>query len=339
MEPTQRRTDIPVLMLHNLDPAWGSEETADAIKNVEKLKTELSKEGHPVVVVPVADDALTAVLQPYPPDDYVVFNWCEELPGWPRSENRVAEILEALNFAYTGASPQVLASSWDKVATKELLIKNGIPTPAGMVVDTGDVDFWDRFPAIVKPTMEHCSFGISTDAVVMDRHELTERVLFVRDNFNQPALVEDFIDGREFHVTLWGNGVIHALPAAEMDFSAFNNIKDRLCTFDSKFTPGSVHYENIEMRIPAPLDETQLARLNQTAVRAYNAMGCRDYARIDLRSGNGHFYVLDINPNADFSPDTSTVYAAESSGLSYGALASWLVNLAALRHPVFARRI
>jgi len=326
-------------MLHNLDPAWGDAGMADAVETVEKLKSELSEEGHPVVVAQVVDHALGEVLRPYSPDEFVIFNWCEELPGLPRSDNRVAEILEDLNFAYTGSSPQVLAFSWDKAATKALLIENGIPTPDGRLVAPEEVDGWDRFPAIVKPAMEHCSLGISTDAVVMDRHELRERVLFVRNKFNQPALVEDFIDGREFHVTLWGNGMIHALPAVEMDFGAFDNIRDRLCTFDSKFTPGSEHYENIEMRIPAPLDESQLAGLYRTAIRAYKAMGCRDYGRIDMRSGNGHYYVLDINPNADFSPDTSTVYAAEASGLSYGAMASWLVNLAALRHPLFSRRI
>jgi D-alanine-D-alanine ligase len=122
-----------------------------------------------------------------------------------------------------------------------------------------------------------------------------------------------------------------------MDFSAFENLKDRLCTFDAKFTPGSTHYEKIETRIPASLDQTQLACLNSTARKAYKALGCRDYARIDLRMDNDIFYVLDVNPNADFSPDTSLVYTAEAAGLSYGAIASCLINLAAQRHPLFSQ--
>ncbi|MBN2402663.1 MAG: ATP-grasp domain-containing protein [Spirochaetes bacterium] len=336
MEPTQRRTDIPVLMLHDIDPAWESSEKASAFGAVEKLKTELRNEGHPVIDVPLLDHALEEALQPFHPDDYVVFNWCEGLPGLPRSENVVAEILENLNFAYTGACSEVLAFSWDKAATKKLLLSKGIPTPAAMVVNEDNIEEWDRFPAIVKPTFEHCSLGITGDAVVMDKHELEHQVRFVNDNLQQPAMVEDFIDGREFHVTLWGNGTIHALPPAEMDFAAFKDIKDRVCTFDSKFTPGSSHYENIILRIPAELDEEQLELLNRTAIRAYRAIGCRDYARVDIRMENGIYYVLDINPNSDFSPDTSSIYAAEISGLSYGAIASCLINLAARRHPVYS---
>ncbi len=125
MEPTQRRTDIPVLMLHNLDPSWDSAETAVAVESAEKLATELNKEGHPVLVVPVTDAALGEVLQPYPPEDYVVFNWCEELPGCPRSDATVAGILESLKFAYTGSSSKVLSLSWDKLAVKQMLNNMG----------------------------------------------------------------------------------------------------------------------------------------------------------------------------------------------------------------------
>jgi D-alanine-D-alanine ligase len=337
MKSTLRRTDIPVLMLYNVNPIWEPADKAVAMEAAEQLIAELRGEGHPVVGVPVADDGLARILHAYHPDDYIVLNWCEELPGQPHSDAAVAEILEALDFSFTGSSSQVLAFSWDKAETKELLHKRGIPTPVGKIVGTKEVGCWDRFPAIVKPAREHCSFGITTDAVVADRRELMDRVAFIRDNFDQPALVEDFIDGREFHVTLWGNGDIRPLPAAEMDFSAFENLKDRLCTFDSKFTPGSAHYEKIELRVPAPLDEAQLIDLNGTSIQAYRAMGCRDYARIDLRMGNGCFYVLDVNPNADLSPDTSLVYAAEAAGFSYGAVASYLVNLAAQRHPVFSQ--
>jgi len=128
------------------------------------------------------------------------------------------------------------------------------------------------------------------------------------------------------------------LPPAEMDFSAFGDMKDRLCTYESKFCPGSTHYENIEVRIPAELNDEELALLKQTSIAAYKAVGCRDFGRIDLRRRNGIYYVLDINPNADFSPDTSSIYAAELAGFSYGAMASCLVNLAALRHPIYSSR-
>ncbi len=309
-----RRTDISLLLLYNVDPRWEPADTAMVLDAVSKLQHALREEGHPVSDVPVYSADLTEILSAFRPDQHIVFNWCDELPGLARGDVRVAHILERLNFAYTGSPPATLEVSWDKSHVKTLLSRNGIPTPRWQVYASAVQDGWQLFPAIVKPAFEHCSVGITTDAVVLDFGELKERVAFVQDVLRQPALVEDFIDGREFHVTLMGNGDINLLPAAEMDFSAFENVRDRLCTFDSKFTPGSVHYENINLRVPASLDERQYLALKQTALRAYRVVGCRDYARIDLRLRNGTFFVLDINPNPDFSADTSLVYAAEAAG-------------------------
>jgi D-alanine-D-alanine ligase len=338
MESEERRTDLPVLLLHNIDASWGAEEIASAVESVNKMKFALRQEGHPVVDVPVQSTNLAGILKKFQPEDHIVLNWCEELPGVPRSDVTVAQLLETMKFSYTGSTPEVLSFSWNKAAVKTLLDENHIATPCWQMLSGRQSPEWDCFPAIVKPAFEHCSNGITTDAVVLNPAELMKRVAFVQDKFQQPALVEDFIDGREFHVTIWGNGSIEMLPPAEMDFSAFNNLKDRLCTFDSKFTPGSLHYEKIEIRIPAALDEHENLKLKQISMRAYQNMGCRDYARIDLRLRNGIFYVLDINPNADISPDTSLAYAAEAAGLTYGILCSRLVNFAAQRHPIYGCR-
>jgi D-alanine-D-alanine ligase len=338
MESEIRRTDLPVLLLHNIDTSWEAEETACTVDSVNKMKFALMQEGHPVVDVPVKSTDLVKILKRFRPEEHIVLNWCEELPGIPRSDAEVVRQLEKMKFSYTGSTAEVLSMSWNKAAVKALLNEKQIPTPSWKVVSDQKPPDWDCFPAIVKPAFEHCSNGITTDAVVLNHAELMKRVAFVQNRFRQPALVEDFIDGREFHVTIWGNGSIEILPPAEMDFSAFNNLKDRLCTFDSKFTPGSVHYEKIEIRIPAALDEQENLELKKISLRAYQMMGCRDYARIDLRLRNSIFYVLDVNPNADISPDTSLVYAAEAAGLTYGILCSRLVNFAAQRHPIYGCR-
>jgi D-alanine-D-alanine ligase len=334
MTPVKQRTDLAVLLLHNVDSSWEVSEIAALNEAVSAMTCALMKEGHPVVEVPVTHGNLEEILKPFSPENYIVFNWCEELPGIPHSDVMVTEILENLKFAYTGASPQVLSLSWDKAAVKILLNQNKIPLPRWRLFSTSEPEGWDCFPAIVKPAYEHCSFGISAEAVVMNTKDLMKRISFVWDTFKQPAIVEDFIDGREFHVTLWGNSDVEMLPPAEMDFAAFKNLRDRLCTFDSKFKPGSLHYENIDMRIPAKLTAREIRRLKKTALQTYQATGCRDYARIDLRLREGVFYVLDVNPNADISPETSMVYAAETVGLTYGDVGSRLINLAARRHPV-----
>jgi D-alanine-D-alanine ligase len=152
------------------------------------------------------------------------------------------------------------------------------------------------------------------------------------------ALVEDFIDGREFHVSLWGNGRVEMLPPAEMDFSAFSDVHDRICTYEAKFQPGSVHYETISTVIPTTLSEVELAELERISLKAYKSIGCRDYGRIDVRLRDGVFYVLDINPNPDISEDASMASAAEHAGYTHGDMARYLISLASRRHPVFGRK-
>lgn len=326
-------TDGQVLLLYNIDPLWGQAENDNVLVIVQQMKTALEQEGHSVVPLGVESPDIENVLAPYDPREYVVFNWCEDLPGIQKGDVVTAEALERNRFCYTGSPPHVLSLSWDKAAVKRILEKHRIPTPSWQLFKTARVNGWKNYPAIVKPAFEHCSNGITTDAVVLNDRELAERVAYVLEKFQQPALIEDFIDGREFHVTLWGNGRIEMLPPAEMDFSAFENVKDRLCTYDSKFIPGSLHYEKIELQVPAPLDENQLREIERISQQAYQALGCRDYARIDLRLREDTFYVLDVNPNADITPDASLAYAVEAAGLSYGYFASTLVNLAAQRHP------
>jgi D-alanine-D-alanine ligase len=331
------RTSLPVLLLYNLDPAWPPDDVAEAQREVTALEAALGEAGHIVTAVAVQDADLTRHLRGYHPQEFVVFNSCEELPGVAHSEAMVAQVLEMLGFAYTGSPAAVLALSWDKANVNRLLDRHGLPTPRWRVYECAQVDGWDCFPAIVKPAYEHCSLGVTTGAVVLTHSELDRRIAYVLEEFDQPALVEDFVDGREFHVTLWGNGAIQMLPPAEMDFAAFQDIRERVCTYDSKFRPGSPHYENIQVHVPAPLEPEEYRRLERVALATYRACGCRDYARLDLRLRDGTFYVLDVNPNPDISPETSMAEAARLAGHSYHTMIGHLVHLAAQRHPLSGR--
>lgn len=337
MAATHTRTDLPVLLLHDLDSTWAASDIEEALRDVDRLTKGLQELGHPVTKVPLSNTELDACLSEYDPDQHIVFNWCESLPGVPYSDVLVAQTLDAMGFTYTGSTAAVLALSWNKGTVKGLLHQRGIPTPHWKIYTQARAIDWNCFPAIVKPAHEHCSYGVTPESVVLTPEELCERIAYVLDVFHQPALVEDFIDGREFHVTVWGNGDMRVLPPAEMDFSAFLDVHDRLCTFDSKFCPGSLHYDRIQLRLPAPLTEDKRRQLEQTALAAYYALGCRDYGRLDIRLRNDIFYVLDVNPNPDISSETSTVYAAAEAGFSYQAMASYLINLAAKRHPTFRR--
>lgn len=330
---------IPVLVLHNLDPTWSPKELQEAKEQVGLLMESLRAEGHPVGEQRITDSLLSMRLAKWDPAKLVVLNWCEAIPGLERSEPLVALALEALGFTYTGSPAEVLSLSWDKRSVKRILSKARIRTPRWKAYLTPTCGDWKTFPAIVKPALEHCSLGLSPKSVVMDARELAEQVERVLDEMKQPAMVEDFIDGPEFHVNLWGNGVVQMLPPAEMDFSSFQDPRDRLCTFDSKFTPGSLHYEGIRVKVPSSLCSSRLKSLQRIALKTYMAVGCRDYARLDLRLREDQFYVLDVNPNPDISSDTSLALCAEHAGHTYGSMLSHLVRLAAQRHPVFGRAL
>jgi D-alanine-D-alanine ligase len=329
--------DLPVLLLYNIDPAWEPGEQDEAVTATQELIEALRQVGHPVTPVQVNDLDLRQFLSPYHPDHFVVLNWCEAIPGIAHSDALAAETLEEMGFTYSGSPPPVLRLSGDKEKVKDVLLRASVPAPQGCVCPAAQDVPWNRFPAIVKPVREHCSIGITPEAVVLDEDALIERIAFVIETYRQPALVEEFIDGREFRVTLWGNEDVEVLPPVEMEFSAFSDLRERLCSWDAKFTPGSRHYTEIRTVAPAPLTAEELRLLEEVSRAAYRAMKIRDYARFDFRLRDGIFYLLDPNPNPDISADASLALTAELAGYSYGHMGSRLVRLAAKRHRVFGK--
>jgi len=329
------KTDLPVLLLHNIDYAWPQEEIDMCFELGKRMTEEMRAAGHSVIRLRLEDDKLSSLLSSYDPAEFVVFNWCEEIPGIPRSSWMVAQELERQGFTYTGADYPSLVFSQDKRQVQQRLKEAGIPTPFWKIYSTASVEDWDLFPAIVKPAFEHYSLGISRESVVVSPAELLNRVNYVIAKHQQPVLVEEFIDGREFHVGVVGNGNLHMLPPAEIDFSVFDDIHDRLCTYEANFVSTSIAYQSTFAKLPIPFTSEELGRLESVVLGAYRATGCRDYARMDVRMRDDRFYILDVNHNADISPDGSLIKAAEMIGYPYGLFGSLLVTLASERHPVF----
>jgi len=329
------QTDLPVLLFHNLDRSWPQEDINMCLELGEMMTAAMQAAGHPVIRARLEDDRLSDLLSQYDPSKLVVFNWCEEVPGIPRSSWMVAQELERQGFTYTGADYPALVLSQDKRQVQQRLKEACIPTPVWRIYYSASQLDWDLFPAIVKPSFEHYSLGIARESVVQSPTELIKRIRYVIDKHQQPALVEEFIDGREFHVGVIGNVQLQMLPPAEIDFSAFSDIHDRLCTYDTNFNPDSLSYQSVCARLPIDFTPEELACMERVVLGAYRATSCRDYARMDLRLRDGVFYILDVNHNADISPDTSLIKAAEMIGFPYGHFGSLLVNLAAERHPIF----
>ena len=336
MHSRRDAAELPVLVIYNLDSAWDRYEKRNQTIEVRRMRSSLDQLGHPVSLLKITDDKLHEILSEYQPDEWIIMNLCEEIPGQPHSEAEVAAALEQRNMVYTGSSPETINNCENKHYVKQTLVEHGLPTPLWRIYEKPVAANWKKFPAIVKPASEHCSLGVSSESVVLNRAELERQIDFIICSFDQPAIVEDFIDGREFHVSLIGNDRLLMLPPVEMDYSRCTDIHDRLCTYDAKHKPGSKHYEIIGTQIPARLTAWELGDLERICIECFRVFECRDYARLDIRLRNGVFYVLDINPNPDISSNASMAYAAEHIGMSFGELGSRLIRLAASRHPLLA---
>lgn len=330
---------MKVLVLYNIDHDWDKDEIRCARKSNKVLYDALKDEGITAYLEELNSPYLENTLIKYNPDDTIVFNLCESLPGIRHSEKRVVQTIENMGFTYTGNDPELIDLSYDKQKVKDILVSLGIMVPIGKVITPEEADDWTLFPAIVKPSREHCSLTITEKSVVYDPSSLKLQIQLVNDELKQPALVEDFIDGREFRVSVWNNDPPEILPLVEMGFSAFCEPHKRICTYGSKFIPGSEHYKKIESLIPASIDKKLIRKLEKDVTRMWKRLGCLDYARFDCRLRDDIFYFLDFNPNNDISHDASFAMAAEMTGCSYSRMVKRIVMMAAERHPVFGEKI
>ncbi len=305
---------------------------ADVASVAQGIAEALSDQAHEVHLVPVDADLvhLRDRLRELSPD--CAFNLCESVAGDARLESAVPLILELLGIPFTGSPPQALSSALYKDRVKDKLVAFGVSTPKACVM-SGPKDPMDlAFPVIVKPVREDGSVGISATSVVHDRRELEERVGFVRDTLRQPCLVEEFVQGRELNVALFGYPTARVLPLSEIDFSKLPAERPRIVSYEAKWVEGHVDYIGTEPQLHPELPPGVAARVRKAALEAFRALGLRDYGRVDIRlDENNTPYVVDVNPNCDLSQSAGMARAANAVGIDYGALVRLLVRYASRR--------
>lgn len=297
----------------------------------EAVSEALVRSGYTVARVPVRTD-LELALAPYPPTEWMVFNLGEGLEGRLFEEPRIVWALEAMGYCYTGSDGYAVASSVDKARAKALLTEYGVATPPWWLLrhpDEVDRRAEDLpFPLIVKPVAEDASIGVGPGAVVNAVRALRDRVAYVVDCYRQAAVVERFIDGREFNVSLWRRGP-RVLPLAEIDFSAFADPLARIVSFAAKWEAESFEYHHTPVVCPATVDAHLAARITETAVRAWYAIGCRGYARVDMRVGSeGVPQVVEVNCNPDLSREAGFHRATRAAGHTYEEMVTRIVETA-----------
>jgi D-alanine-D-alanine ligase len=322
-----------IIAISNENPAWPDLDKRYADEAWQLLLGGLAEEGYTFHACKFFDD-LTC-LESFDPREWLVWNWGEEWAGAPWSDPEVAARVEEYGFAYTGSSPATLRLTQDRAALKERLHAAGLPTlPWRTFADPSEAVAWQRYPAIVKGANQHASVGIDRESVVVTAEQLAARIAYLRRVYQDDALVEPFLDTREFQLAVWGNGHPEALPPSEMVYSTFTDFRDRLHTQAWKIDRDSRGYKEIRMPCPAPLDRPDWrVRVEAIGVAAYQTLGLRDYARFDMRMLGDEPQVLDVNANPELDPESVVVAGARARGLTYGQMVSRIIEFAAARMP------
>ncbi|NWF91542.1 MAG: ATP-grasp domain-containing protein [Syntrophaceae bacterium] len=290
--------------------------------------------GHQSYVMAIQDDILTVVhwLEEIRPD--VVFNLCESVYGDSCLEMNVPALLDLLRIPYTGSPALTLGLCQNKGKVKDILLSQGILTPRYKIFDRAENHIKGNiFPIIVKPLHEDGSLGISKESVVYDDEGLNRQIRYVIEKYNQPALVEEFIEGRELNVGLVEtNGKLGVLPISEIDYSEFPEGVPKICGYEAKWLPGSTEYQKSKPICPAPLEWVTKKRVEHIATKVFRLFECRDYARVDIRvDRDGKIYVIEVNPNPDISLQSGMTRSVKVAGMTYTEFVGGLIERALQR--------
>jgi D-alanine-D-alanine ligase len=276
-------------------------------------------------------DALLRGVRRHRPD--VVFNLFEGLADHYETEAHVAGLLEWLGLPFTGCPSRTLSTARNKGLTKHLLQGAGLPTAGFFIVEELPVPACTlEWPVIVKPAGQDASVGLDQGSVVSDQQRLEDRVACLLERYGPPVMVEQYIPGREFNVGVIESPRPRALPVSEILFVSQDPGFWPIVTYDAKWKPGSPDYEATPPKYPAEVSPRLRDKVEALAVQAFGLLGCRDYARVDFRvRPSGRPYILEVNPNPDFSPHAGLSGGLQAAGLTHAQFTVELVERALAR--------
>lgn len=299
---------------------------------VDQVAEALRAGGHEVRVLTVHGDIhklITGLCEPERPD--LVFNLMESFGDGYFGAVGVVGLMDLLGLGYVGGGPGEFYLQEDKGLAKKLLAYEKIRYPRYAVCERGEPRESDvelRMPVIVKPLRMDASIGIDGKALVANDKDLWKRVAMVHEKVEDAALLEEYIDGREFHVGVLGNGTPVALPPIEIDFSKMPAGKPHILDAKAKWDVKSDEYKGTQAvvaQLPKELDQ----KLRKVAVEACKALRVRDYGRVDLRvDEDGEVYVIEVNASCYLEKDSEFAVAAKAAGIEYEALILRILEVA-----------
>jgi D-alanine-D-alanine ligase len=291
--------------------------------------------GHEVSVLGAISDIGTIVntLAEQKPD--LVFNLTEAFNGERWLDKNIAALLEMVGVPFTGTGVAGLMLCRDKRLCKELLSLHKIRVPRFFSLPQGRkirLAKTVRYPLVVKPALEDSSEGISNASLVNAHAELQERARFMHERWQQPAIAEEYIDGRELYVSILGNKRLTVLPPRECFFDSDGGAGPQLATYRVKWNEQYRKKWNIRFDF-AELDQATLENIGHVCKKVFRVLQLRDYGRIDLRlTHDNKVIILEANPNPDLAYGEEVAEAAEHSGLTYELLIDRIRHIALHRY-------
>jgi D-alanine-D-alanine ligase len=264
-----------------------------------------------------------------------IFNLTESYAGDDTKDMNIAAYLDLLDRQYTGAGPHSLYLAQDKALAKKIFAFHGIKTPYFATSYRGKLDHSHdiSFPLIVKPTSEDGSIGIDASSVVESVKELMEKIHYIHEEFDSPALIEEYIEGREIYAAVLGNENPEVLPMVELDLSKLPKGTPKIAGKDVKWDKETEAYKVTKSAVAEDLEESTVTRLSDTALSAYQALKLRDYGRIDMRlTKKGEVFVIEANPNPWLASTAEFAMASKKAGRNYSQLIAEIVDLARARY-------
>lgn len=315
----------------DFDPVFSLQEI-NPIEEFEQIADTLRKFDYDAYTLNIRDDLQLFFkdMDKNKPD--VIFNFVELFNDQPRLEMNFTGLLELIKIPYTGATPMALGTCQNKTLTKRILRAAGIRTPKFKIIKYMTESFRTglKYPLIVKPAWEDASVGIDNNSIVNNIDELKKRVDYVITSFKQPALIEEFILGRELNVAVFGDKNPIVLPISEIDFSELPDHLHPIVSFQAKWDPLHEAYHKTIPICPAILPKRIQKQAEKMALLCFKTMGVRDYARVDMRlsKADNKLYVLEVNPNPDLTEDAGFMRSASYAGYDYDTTLKMIVNFA-----------
>lgn len=306
------------------------EDDADTLDGVKGIQESLDRTGHPVAIASVTRDNWQKAL--HTPGD-VVFNFVED-ESWELYE-KVAYGLEKLHRAQIGHDITGLPYAIKKSPIKRMMEKMHIATPNFLLFGEKDKPFncgTLQFPVIIKPATQHAGIGISQHSVVTNKEQLKKQVQNILNTYAGEVIAEEFVNGREIHVSVLGNGThITVLPFCEIGFKGKFKNHWTVYSYDAKWVKKTWEYSDARVQAPAKIPIAITKKIKALALKAYRAFKCRDIARFDIRiNQKGEPFIVDVNMNPSinyYDEQDATLASVYALGWTYDEFIEKLLTI------------